>query len=119
MNTTYELFEKQLLNKKIEYNDLRGKLRKLRILPKMQENIAQSMLHENMREKHIIYKCDQCNFSSSSDFGLKIHHSKIHPIIDLPETDKDTLQTSFNCDFCALIFDDENKLKTHITEVYE
>ena len=55
MNTTYELFEKQLLNKKIEYNDLRGKLRKLRILPKKKENIAQAMLHEHMREKHVIF----------------------------------------------------------------
>ena len=31
-----------------------------------------------MREKHRIFKCDTCDFTSSSEVGLKVHITKVH-----------------------------------------
>ena len=73
-----------------------------------------------MREKHRIFKCDQCNFTSSSEVGLKIHKTKSHPLIDLPEieTEKEALPIQIKCDQCDLYFKDESGLKTHFGYVH-
>ena len=37
-----------------------------------------SEIREHMREKHRIFKCDTCDFTSSSEVGLKVHITKVH-----------------------------------------
>ena len=64
-----------------------------------------------MREKHRIFKCDTCNFTSSSDVGLKIHKTKSHIKIDLEDTNEERL---IECGQCDLIFKNRNDLCLHI-----
>ena len=78
------------------------------------------LLDEHMREKHRIFKCDQCNFTSSSEVGLKIHKTKSHSLIDLPEieTEKEALPIQIKCDQCDLYFKDESDLTTHFGDMH-
>ena len=64
-----------------------------------------------MREKHRIYECDQCNFNSSSNVGLKIQKTTIHPIIDLTKAQEETL---IECDYCNLNFKEGELLNEHM-----
>ena len=60
--------------------------------------------NDNMREKHIILKCKQCAFTSSSNVGLEIHTTKNH---------------AFKCDYRDSNLGDKYPLKIHIKEVHE
>ena len=78
-----------------------------------------SVLQEYMRGKNIILNCDQYNFTSSSDVGLKIHQTKIHHSINLPDTYQIAFLSSSECEYCDLDFSDKNKLKNHMMEVHD
>ena len=69
------------------------------------------VLNDHMREKHRIYECDQCNFNSSSNVGLKIQKTTIHPIIDLTKAQEETL---IECDYCNLNFKEGELLNEHM-----
>ena len=76
-----------------------------------------------MREKHRIFKCDTCSFTSSSDVGLKIHKTKIHMQVifkcDRCETkshEEESLECEerVECGQCDLIFKNRNDIREHI-----
>ena len=50
-----------------------------------------------MKEKYRIYMCEHCEFTSSSDTGLKIHKNKSHSQLHHPNVSEsgDTV-----CDLC-------------------
>ena len=80
------------------------------------------------------FKCDQCDFSSDSKRGLKVHIGKAHkmlaspekmrappsgsslavsPLKELKEIQKD-LQNGFKCGGCEEVFNNEDDMNTHI-----
>ena len=62
-------------------------------------------LNEHMREKHRIFNCKFCEFTSSSDVGLKIHtesrrfHRESH---------------GFYCDYCRIMLGSEDHFLDHM-----
>ena len=64
------------------------------------------MLDKHMREKHRIFKCDTCDFTSSSEVGLKIHKTKIH------------MQVIYKCDRCDFSCCSEWGLKVHVAKIH-
>ena len=62
-----------------------------------------------MREKHRIFKCDTCDFTSSSEVGLKIHKTKSHIKIDLEDNEE-----RLECGQCDLTFKTRIDLRYHI-----
>ena len=72
-----------------------------------------SLLDEHMKEKHIIYMFEYCEFTSSSDKGLKIHKTKSHSQLTHPIVSKsgDTV-----CDLCGHNFNSKSDMQDHMKE---
>ena len=69
-----------------------------------------SLQDENMKEKHRIYSCGMCEFTSSSDKGLKIHKTKSlsllhHPIDESSEK---------GCDLCYYNSKSKSDMQDHM-----
>ena len=65
-----------------------------------------------MKEKHRIYSCGMCEFTSSSDKGLKIHKTKSlsllhHPIDESSEK---------GCDLCHYNSKSKSDMQDHMKE---
>ena len=67
-----------------------------------------SLLTEHMQEKHRIYACEFCKFSSSSEKGLNIHNTKSHPQYEY---------TCTLCDYCTYKWGDFQKHKEIVHEL--
>ena len=74
-----------------------------------------SLLNEHMQEKHRIYKCELCNFTSSCDIGLKIHSTQIHSQLHHPivQQSRETV-----CDLCNQDFKFKKKIWVHMTKIH-
>ena len=96
VNEKIELFENriELLRKAIEEKDM-----KINILEKQIEKIVKS------REKPT-FKCQDCEFTSSSEQGLKIHQRKKHNSHDTTETKEDYPRP---CELCDKVIQTKQK----------
>ena len=88
-----------------------------------------------------LYPCDQCDFATESQRGLKVHVGRSHKSLELPQQEKvrdfdktakhleasplkdireelPKEQTCFECGGCGEFFDSEDNLNTHIENIH-
>ena len=109
-----EAFEKHLAEKANIIKDLSRKVNsadeKINILSKKLEKVddtikASKASEESRKDK--LLKCTNCNFTTKSKQGLKIHMKKKHTVVD-----NDTFQQS--CHLCEKICKNRNYLKKYL-----
>ena len=72
--------------------------------------IKEKLTIESISKPLECFQCDKCNFSSSSEHGLKTHTRKKH------KSQKEFAEniSSQQCTFCDLVFNDEREMKKHM-----